>query len=97
MTCCGGAVVLLQGQANVIRLCYRMNKSRSAVTARSLRWPLWCRRAERREDAVAMLRSRGYGLEVDLSPAESEGNFLEGTGVLVRPSYCLLERCCICC
>ena len=32
-----------------------------------------------------MLRSRGYGREVDLSPAESEETFLEGTGVLVRP------------
>ena len=32
-----------------------------------------------------MLRSRGYGREVDLSPAESEGIFLEGTGVLVHP------------
>lgn len=61
------------------------NKCYSAVTASSLRWPHWCRRAERREDAVAMLRSRGYGREVDLSPAESEGIFLEGTGVLVRP------------
>jgi len=43
------------------------------------------RRAERREDAVAMLRSRGYGVEVDLSPAEREGVYLEGTGVLVPP------------
>ena len=33
-----------------------------------------------------MLRSRGYGVEVDLSPAEAEGVFLEGTGVLVSAS-----------
>jgi len=33
-----------------------------------------------------MLRSRGYGVEVDLSPAEREGVYLEGTGVLVPPS-----------
>ena len=33
-----------------------------------------------------MLRSRGYDVEVDLSPAEREGVYLEGTGVLVPPS-----------
>lgn len=59
------------------------------------------RRAERRAGAVErLLRGRGFavGRRVDLSPAELEGRFLEGTGSLVldrpgrRAFACLSER-----
>jgi hypothetical protein len=59
------------------------------------------RRAERRAEAVEqLLRGRGFEVRawVDLSPAERQGRFLEGTGSLVldrpgRRAYaCLSER-----
>ncbi len=47
------------------------------------------RRAERREEPIALLRDAGYRVArtIDLSPLESRGEYLEGTGSLV------LDRC----
>lgn len=41
------------------------------------------RQAEKREDIKEVLRARGYGRVWDMSEAERQGNFFEGTGVLV--------------
>ena len=41
------------------------------------------RAAERREDMVGVLRSKGYTRVVDLSGEEARGRYFEGTGVLV--------------
>lgn len=38
---------------------------------------------ERRKDIVEVLRVRGYSSVWDLSGAEKQGHFFEGTGVLV--------------
>lgn len=38
---------------------------------------------ERRKDIVEVLRARGYSSVWDLSGAEKQGHFFEGTGVLV--------------
>lgn len=42
-----------------------------------------CRAAERRQDIVDVLRTKGYTRVLDLSAEERGGRFLEGTGVLV--------------
>ena len=45
---------------------------------------MWVRRQmERRGDIVEVLKSRGYSRMWDLSAAEKDGHFFEGTGVLV--------------
>ena len=85
MRCCSGVAALVNSQLSMIQACRRMELVSQCCYSQQPKVATSCRRAERREDAVAMLRSRGYGREVDLSPAESEGTFLEGTGVLVRP------------
>ncbi|CAL8463431.1 g2965 [Coccomyxa elongata] len=48
-------------------------------------YPLKCpnRQMERRPDIVEVLKSRGYSRMWDLSGAEKDGHFFEGTGVLV--------------
>lgn len=41
------------------------------------------RQAERRQDMIDVLRTKGYSRVVDLSAEEQSGRFFEGTGVLV--------------
>jgi hypothetical protein len=41
------------------------------------------RQLERRKDIMEVLLSRGYGCVWDMSGAEKQGNYFEGTGVLV--------------
>lgn len=41
------------------------------------------RQAERRQDIIDVLRTKGYTRVVDLSGEETSGRYLEGTGVLV--------------
>ncbi|PRW20869.1 hypothetical protein C2E21_8675 [Chlorella sorokiniana] len=48
-------------------------------------YPMKCpnRQAERRDDIKEVLQHWGYGRTIDMSPFEAEGQYFEGTGVLV--------------
>lgn len=48
-------------------------------------YPMKCpnRAAERRPEIIDVLKARGYNAVYDMSPAEKEGGYFEGTGVLV--------------
>jgi N,N dimethylarginine dimethylhydrolase, eukaryotic len=51
------------------------------VTCKDL--PTLFRQAERRQDIIDVLRTKGYTRVLDLSAEEQSGRYLEGTGVLV--------------
>jgi len=53
------------------------------LSACDLLKPACCRAAERRQDIIDVLLTKGYTRVVDLSGEEAAGKYFEGTGVLV--------------